>query len=217
MAKPVGIVSIRFTLPTRQDVEAAGRRAIERAALQAVSGIARATAKGVDADGRPFVAYTRAYAKRKQASGRNVVPPDLTLTGTMLRALRVLRIVSSKRAVIGWEGQHVTRRLWNKSFGITRLRQLTQGRVSGLSQGPITQEEAKFLAAANRQRNKDRKEKGQKMASVPYAKLVPALNRKRKFFFIGRALAQKIREVYMASLREGVKQAVSTPRGPTRR
>jgi hypothetical protein len=178
MAKPVGIVSIRFTLPTRQDVEAAGRRAIERAALQAVSGIARATAKGVDADGRPFVAYTRAYAAKKQASGRNVVPPDLTLTGTMLRALRVLRIVSSKRAVIGWEGQHLTR---------------------------------DTLAPRAGKRGRSR------MRSVPYSRLVPALNRKRKFFFIGRALAQKIREVYMASLREGVKQAVSTPRGPTRR
>lgn len=211
MAQPVGIVSIRFTLPTRQDVEAAGRRAIERAALQAVSGIARATAKGVDADGRPFVAYTRAYAAKKQASGRNVVPPDLTLTGTMLRALRVLRIVSSKRAVIGWEGQHVTRPVLT-GFGAGRFRQIAQGRVSRLDQTPLTPAQAAFVKKAGQQA---RAKKG--MRTVSYLKLVTNLNKRRKFFFIGAALAKKIREVYMASLREGVKQAAQSVRGPTRR
>lgn len=109
MARQTGIVQVRFRLPATDDAKKHSRLAITRASLQAISGIQRDTARGIDMRGRRFVAYDPDYAEVRRESGRNASPPDLTLTGTMLRALRLLRVDSPKRAVIGWEGQHTTR------------------------------------------------------------------------------------------------------------
>lgn len=109
MATPTGIVRVRFRLPTPKDATDHSRLAITRAALQAISGITRDTRSGVDMHGRAFVPYSPEYAAARLESGRKADPPDLTLTGTMLRALRVLRVDGPRRAVIGWEGQHTTR------------------------------------------------------------------------------------------------------------
>lgn len=109
MAAKPGQITVRWRTPSTADAQAASRAAIEAAAIEAVGIITRRTARGVSATGAAFVEYTPRYAAQRAASGRKAKPPDLTLTGTMLRALRVLRVVSPKRAIIGWEGQHVTR------------------------------------------------------------------------------------------------------------
>ena len=212
MAAPTGIVTVKWRLPSTQDARNASELAIRKAAIKAVSIILRRTAKGIDARGAPFRPYSKPYAKLKASTGRNATPPDLTLTGTLLRGLRLLRVESPRRAIIGWEGQHSTRRIFNRSFGITRLRQLTQGRASGLAQGPITQEEAKFLAAANLQRNKERKARGETAGRVtmPYSVLVPALNKRRRFFSIESAAdVAAIRAVYADELRKQMRLRIT--------
>jgi hypothetical protein len=76
-----------------------------RAAAPAAVGIVqRRTAQGADLHGRPFKPYSARYGALKRASGRsgNV---DLTLTGEMLRRLRVLR-ADGLRVIVGFEGQH---------------------------------------------------------------------------------------------------------------
>jgi len=103
--------TVGWIIPTRDDVTGASRKAIERAALAAASIITQRTARGLDARGRLFAPYTEDYAALRLANGRNAGRVDLTSSGTMLRALRVLGVVSGRRAVIGWEGQHVARPL----------------------------------------------------------------------------------------------------------
>jgi hypothetical protein len=171
------IIRIRWTLPTRQDVTTSSRLAITRAALQAISGIKQDTGKGIDATGAVFRPYTRQYATRRTDSGRKSSPPDLTLTGTMLRGLRLLRVESDTRAIIGWEGQHSTRD-----------------------------------ALARRSGAKGRS----RIRSVPYAVLVPALNRKRRFFAIARdERRRKILDVYRKTLSAGLKAQMQRPSART--
>lgn len=119
MATQKGMLS--FRLPSRRDIDDNAALAAERAALHAVSIITRRTGKGIDVDGRPFKPYGAAYAAKRAAAGRQTSPVNLTLTGTLLRGLRVLRVEpSGRRAWIGWEGQHVTRnRLGSKQARAT--------------------------------------------------------------------------------------------------
>ena len=185
-------ITVRWTLPTRADVETAGRLAISRAALQAISGIQRDTAKGIGSGGGTFVPYTRAYALAKQASGRRIDPPDLTLTGTMLRALRLLRVEGPRRAIIGWEGQHVTRSLLAKSAGA-------------------------FSMLDSRRTIKKRTTSSRRVRAVAYATLVPALDRRRRFFHLERAdRVRQVREVYARTMREGLAAELRRPRTATR-
>lgn len=102
------------------------------AAREAVTRITTRTARGVDAHGRPFAPYSPDYLALRQAAGRGSTV-DLTLTGQLLRALRVLR-VEPDRVIIGWEGQHrVTRFSAPKTRGKNagkRTVQRTAGTVS---------------------------------------------------------------------------------------
>lgn len=60
------------------------------------------TGQGRDVNGNPFHAYTAAYAKRKAKSGRDSGIVDLTWSGLMLKAMRIL--VNSMGFVIGIYG-----------------------------------------------------------------------------------------------------------------
>jgi phage gpG-like protein len=80
------------------------REAILRhAATHAIGIILKRTAAGIDAEGRPFKAYAKGYAKLRAASGRRSSPVDLTLGGDMLASMTVLD-VSAERALIGFQG-----------------------------------------------------------------------------------------------------------------
>lgn len=202
------MIRIRWTLPTLRDVTTSSRLAITRAALQAITGMKIDTAKGIDAAGRPFVPYAKKYAAKREASGRNGAPPDLTLTGTMLRALRLLRVESDTRAIIGWEGQHTTRNVL-AGFGATRFRQLAQGRVSRLDQTPLRSGEAAFVKRASAQARA-------RVRTVPYIKLVQGLNRRRRFFAIARdERRRKILDVYRKTLSSGLQAAMQRPSART--
>jgi len=167
MAAKTGIVTVKWRLPTTQDARSASELAIRKAAIKAVSIILRRTAKGIDARGAPFRPYSKPYAKLKASSGRNASPPDLTLTGTLLRGLRLLRVESPRRAIIGWEGQHVAR-------------------------SPLARKGARGLR------------------SVPYSVLVPALNRRRRFFSIESAAdVAAIRAVYADELRKQMRLRIT--------
>lgn len=197
MARQTGIVQVRFRLPATDDAKKHSRLAITRASLQAISGIQRDTARGIDMRGRRFVAYDPDYAEARRESGRNASPPDLTLTGTMLRALRLLRVDSPKRAVIGWEGQHATRDVL-AGYGANRFLQLDQGRVSRLDSRPLRRGEAAFIRRASTQAR-------QQIRVVPYFKLVMGLQRRRPFFgVVRRERVRQVREVYTRTLRDGL-------------
>ena len=77
---------------------------------------------GKDIDGRKFKAYVASYRARKSAddfkrqSSQQVNPPDLTLTGDMLRDLQV-RGVSKNTVRIGWSGVFATRVAHNEDRG----------------------------------------------------------------------------------------------------
>lgn len=164
MAGKLGQIRIRWRLPTGTDAREASEAAIRKAALKALSLILRRTAKGIDARGAIFRPYGARYAKAKAEAGRNASPPDLTLTGTLLRGLRLLRVESPRRAIIGWEGQHVAR---------NPLAKKVKGRRAS-----------------------------KRLHSVAYAVLVPALNRKRRFFTIESVEEMAaVRKVYIDTLR----------------
>lgn len=212
-------ITVRWTLPSVGDYREASRMAITRCAVQVVSWIQRDTAKGIDVNGNPFVPYTKEYAARKRLSGRRVDVPDLSLTGTLVRGLHVLRVESGTRAVIGWEGQHTARNvLALAGYSAGRLRQIQTGSVRGASiQGPLSPEEFNFLKRAKSQRGQQLKAQGQNIVSVAYAILVPSLNRKRRFFASPRAERQAIlKKIYIDTIKKGVKEAIRRPRTTTR-
>lgn len=101
----MGGITIRIGLPPSVDqFRAALALAVRAAAVEAIKIIKIRTARGRDIHGRVFPRYSERYGRDKKASGRRVNPPDLTLTGQMLGALKELR-AEPRRAVIGWEGQ----------------------------------------------------------------------------------------------------------------
>lgn len=51
----------------------------------------RRTAKGIDAEGRPFAPYSQRYAEQKRQALGTGGTPDLTVSGRMLNDLQVLR------------------------------------------------------------------------------------------------------------------------------
>ena len=128
MATQKGMLS--FRMPSIRDLNDNAALAAERAALHAVSIITRRTGKGLDVDGRPFKPYGAAYAAKRAAAGRQTSPVNLTLTGTLLRGLRVLRVEpNGRRAWIGWEGQHVTRDVLHAGFSDLTLVRMLGGRA----------------------------------------------------------------------------------------
>jgi len=206
MATQKGMLS--FRLPSRRDIDDNAALAAERAALHAVSIITRRTGKGLDVDGRPFKPYGAAYAAKRAAAGRQTSPVNLTLTGTLLRGLRVLRVEpNGRRAWIGWEGQHVTRPVLT-GFGAGRFRQIAQGRVSRLDQTPLTPAQSAFVKKAGQQA---RAAKG--LQTVSYLDLVGGIERKRAFFAIrSRKERAEIVEVYRRTVRDGLQRRLNARR-----
>lgn len=113
------MAKIIIRLPTGSDLKDLFANPLQAAAVSAVSLIQRRTARGVDLDGRAFAPYSEGYARAKALSGRRSTPPDLTLTGQMLRNLKVKSRTNtgfsegllSQRVLIGVEGQHRDTRL----------------------------------------------------------------------------------------------------------
>lgn len=199
---------LTMRLPDRSDIQSSSQLAMERAAIHAVSIIQRRTAKGQGVRG-PFVPYSRAYAAKRAATGRNTSPVDLTLTGTMLRGLRVLRVEpTGRRAWIGWEGQHTTRNVIG-GYSAGRYLQIEQGRVGRLDARPLRKKEAAFVKRASAQARA-------RILSVPYALLIAGLERKRPFFDLTKAEADEVRQVFRRTIVDGLSRRITT-RVPTRR
>lgn len=59
--------------------------ALIRAAEMVKEGILKRTGSGLDAAGRPFKPYTKAYKKRREKAGRQTDAVDLEFTGRMLK------------------------------------------------------------------------------------------------------------------------------------
>ena len=206
MATQKGMLS--FRMPSIRDLNDNAALAAERAALHAVSIITRRTGKGLDVDGRPFKPYGAAYAAKRAAAGRQTSPVNLTLTGTLLRGLRVLRVEpNGRRAWIGWEGQHVTRNVL-AGFGATRFRQVSQGLVSRLDQRPLSRQESAFIDRAGKQARAT-------LRTVSYLDLVGGIERKRAFFAIrSRKERAEIIEVYRRTVRDGIQRRLNARRRP---
>ncbi len=68
-------------LPTEGDILFAMQRQRTR--------IVQRMDRGIDADGQPFAPYSPAYAKKRDKSGRNVSPVDLTWSGRMRNSMQV--------------------------------------------------------------------------------------------------------------------------------
>jgi hypothetical protein len=69
------------SIVTREDMAAAGQMLRQR--------IVDRTARGVDAEGQPFAAYSDGYAEQKRKAGVGTGGVDLTVSGEMLRAITV--------------------------------------------------------------------------------------------------------------------------------
>lgn len=211
---------LTMSIPDRSDVQSVSQLALERAAIHAVSIIQRRTAKGQGVRG-PFVPYSRAYAAKRAATGRNTSPVDLTLTSTMLRGLRVLQVEpTGRRAWIGWEGQHTTRDVFaGLPYSERRMRQVFGMKVNP-DIGPLRKKDARklgraqrFLARANRQKKQAAKTV---IRSVSYADLIAGLETNRPFFDLTKAEADEVREVFRRTIVDGLSRRITT-RVPTRR
>jgi len=93
-------------LPSRAELDQILAVAMKAVAIEATKIIKERTAKGVDVHGGDFAPYSAKYAREKGGSGRNTSPVDMTVTGALLNDLKLLRVVDSTHAIIGWEGQH---------------------------------------------------------------------------------------------------------------
>lgn len=74
-------LDIDSVFPTEGDILYAMQRLRTR--------ILERTAKGVDVEGRPFAPYSKKYAKKRDKSGRNVTPVDLTWSGRMRNSIQI--------------------------------------------------------------------------------------------------------------------------------
>lgn len=77
-----------------------GREVVQGVALVAKKIVKARTQNGVDSSGRPFKAYTKAYAARKAEAGMNTKPVDLTFTGQMLNSMDGIFVSKGKGAVV---------------------------------------------------------------------------------------------------------------------
>jgi hypothetical protein len=104
----MGKITIRLP-PTRDQLLAAAKKAMEAVNTVAVSTIVRRTAAGSSAGGGPFPGYTKAYAEKKGGTGRDASRVDLTLSGQMLANLKPKGVKVDARGpvgIIGFEGMH---------------------------------------------------------------------------------------------------------------
>jgi hypothetical protein len=158
---------IRIGLPPKAEiVEEWIARALKAAATRGTFIIKTRTARGVDADGKPFKPYSRRYQILKVSTGRSISPPDLTLSGAMLGNLKILR-VQKRQVVIGFEGTHRRHRFSRrsrKSFVSVRT-------------GP------KVSTTAGK-RTLKRTTSGGQQETVPMAKVVLGNDRVRPFFHL---------------------------------
>lgn len=69
------------SLVTREDMAAVGQLVRQR--------IVERTARGVDASGQPFAAYSEGYAKRKREELGASGSPDLMVSGEMMRNITI--------------------------------------------------------------------------------------------------------------------------------
>lgn len=60
-------------------------REVGRVVADVRAGIVAKTSQGVDFAGRPFDGYSEGYARKRAETGRQVNPPNLNLTGQMMR------------------------------------------------------------------------------------------------------------------------------------
>lgn len=74
---------------------------------EAASDIVERTTAGLDVDGFTFDEYSEAYELRREKKNYQTYPPNLTVTGNMLKALRSrVRVVGDKlEGVISWHDQ----------------------------------------------------------------------------------------------------------------
>lgn len=162
----MGKITIRLP-PTRDQLLAAAKKAMEAVNTVAVSTIVRRTAAGSSAGGGPFPGYTPEYRRRKASTGRSVGHVDLTLSGQMLANLKPKGVKIDDRGpvgIIGFEGQHRTVR-----FG----RQSSKAFVSDLA-----------TRKTSGKRTLHRSDAGGGVSSVPMAAVVLGLSRKYDFFSI---------------------------------
>lgn len=155
---------ITLTLPPEaREVKRWITDAVKAAAIQGMSQITTRTTQGLSSNYSPFKAYTPAYRLLKVATGRNA-KPDLTLTGEMLRGLKLLDARDGV-ATIGFTGQHRA-----TSFGKAQKKQTITDVQSRKSLG-------KRSVKHTIQRGGVRV-----AASIPMATLVLANDRIRPFF-----------------------------------
>jgi hypothetical protein len=74
--------------PMQVDTEAIARLA----ATAIVEHIVDRTSSGLDVNDDPFVGYSKQYRDDKQRLGRNIDPPDMTMTGGMINAVQIVEV-----------------------------------------------------------------------------------------------------------------------------
>ncbi len=85
-------MTIKITIPPlaqtlTDDILKKRQEAFKGAVLSEQAELISRTQSGREISGKGFSAYTEKYAKFKKARGRNDSPPDLTFSGTMLKAI----------------------------------------------------------------------------------------------------------------------------------
>jgi len=108
--------------------------AMGRIALKHIPVFKKRVKGGIDGDGNRFKPYTRSYADYKSTSFKSritgkripsmkerptstqISPPDLTVTGLMLRALK-RKSYKNDNYVLGWKGEEAEKVQWNEEMG----------------------------------------------------------------------------------------------------
>lgn len=85
----------------KRRIEIAQARMVAELAQVQVQQLRKRAERGVGLADTPMPAYTRAYARRKQGSGRQVAVRDLTWSGRMLGSL-VVQLEGPRRAKISF-------------------------------------------------------------------------------------------------------------------
>ena len=85
-------MTIKITIPPlaqdlREQILQRRQEVFKAAILSEQAELIARTQSGRDISGKSFAAYTEAYSAFREERGRNSSPPDLTFTGTMLKAI----------------------------------------------------------------------------------------------------------------------------------
>ncbi|MDP3767025.1 MAG: hypothetical protein Q8S13_03340 [Dehalococcoidia bacterium] len=180
--------------PPSATLEAWLKKALAQAALAAILEIRKRTAAGREIDGGAFAPYTPEYAKLKREAGRNTVviqsqvlsvsgggsfavqevgagAPNLTLSGQMLRNLKVLR-TGRRNAVIGFDGQHIGMRI---------------GKLKRTKRGKISKGRKRNVVAETRALHSEGLSSMSVGTTAPMASIVTGVSTKRPFLGVRRA------------------------------